>query len=127
MDIPNRTIEWISCGLAFVLAVLLAYLGLRLWRASRIQPDERERRRRAALSASGKLGDATLLDFREGHLIYSYLVRGVEYTASQDVRLLSPLIPSDLSMLGAISVKYDARNPANSIVISETWRGLRQK
>ena len=127
MDIPSDTIKWISVGLAAALALLLAVLGVRLWRASRIRPDERERRRRAALSSGGKLGDAMLLDFRDGHLFYSYQVRGVEYTATQDVSSLSPLIPTDFSTLGPVAVKYDARNPANSIVISETWKGLRSK
>jgi hypothetical protein len=30
-----------------------------------------------------------------------------------------------LSDLGPVSVKYDPRNPANSIVVSEEWSGLR--
>jgi hypothetical protein len=29
-------------------------------------------------------------------------------------------------MIGPVSVKYDPRNPANSIVISEQWNGLRK-
>jgi hypothetical protein len=102
-------------------------VGYRFWQSSRIRPTERERRRRTLLAANGKLNDASLLDYREGHLVYSYKVRGVEYTAYQDVTTLSPLIPTDLTMLGAVSVKYDSRNPANSIVVSETWTGLRKK
>jgi hypothetical protein len=31
----------------------------------------------------------------------------------------------DLSTIGPVSVKYDARNPANSIVLAENWSGLR--
>jgi hypothetical protein len=27
--------------------------------------------------------------------------------------------------VGSVSVKYDARNPANSIVLAEEWSGLR--
>ena len=31
----------------------------------------------------------------------------------------------DFSGVSAISVKYDPRNPANSIVVAEEWSGLR--
>jgi hypothetical protein len=63
---------------------------------------------------------------RDTHLFYSYAVRGVEYTASQDIALLAgKLPPGGLSPNGAVSVKYDARNPANSIVVAEEWSGLR--
>jgi hypothetical protein len=125
--LPNRTIELISLALAAILVALLAVIGYRLWKASRIHPAERERRRRVALAAGGKLADAALLDYRDGQLIYSYSVRGVEYTASQDVTTLSPLIPNDFTTLGPVFVKYDSRNPANSIVLAETWKGLRAK
>ena len=91
---------------------------------SRVTPEERERQRRAALVATGKMGDATLMEMRERSVIYAYVVRGVEYTASQDVFLLKDQVPSDLSQLAAMSVRYDPRNPANSIVVAEQWSGL---
>jgi hypothetical protein len=31
----------------------------------------------------------------------------------------------DFSGVSAMSVKYDPRNPANSIVVAEEWSGLR--
>jgi hypothetical protein len=71
------------------------------------------------------MGDATLVEFRDNNLFYSYLVRGVEYTASQEVSALLDRLPDDLSSVGAVSVKYDPRNPANSIVVAEKWSGLR--
>jgi len=38
------------------------------------------------------------------------------------------LLPADrMSMVGPASVKYDPRNPANSIVLCEQWSGLRGK
>jgi hypothetical protein len=50
----------------------------------------------------------------------------VEYTASQDISALQEQVPADLSgAIGPIYVKYDARNPANSIVLAEEWNGLR--
>ena len=65
-----------------------------------------------------------MADVRDDCLIYAYVVRGVEYTASQDVAALKEKVPPDLSQLAAVSVRYDARNPANSIVVSENWTGL---
>ena len=113
--------ETVTLVLAGVLAVLVGILGYRAWKASRVPLEERERLRRAELVARGKMGDATLVEVRENLIFYSYDVRGVEYTASQDVSLLSSFLPADLSTIGPVSVKYDARNPANSIVLAETW------
>jgi hypothetical protein len=119
------TSEWITLGLAFVLAVLVAILGYWAWKRSRVSPEERERRRREMLVATGKMGDATLVEMREGHLFYSYDVRGVEYIASQDISRLAAYIPTELVVSGPVLVRYDARNPANSIVVAEGWSGLR--
>jgi hypothetical protein len=99
-------------------------MGFRAWRASRVTPEERERRRRALLVSIGKMGDATLTEVREEFVFYAYLVRGVEYTASQDVSALRAKVPMDLSSVNAVSVRYDPRNPANSIVVAEEWSGL---
>jgi hypothetical protein len=117
--------EWVTVALALVLAVLLALIGYRAWKESRITPEERERQRRLRLVNTGKMGDATLVEIRDNLVFYSYAVRGVEYTASQDVSRLAQRVPTDLSAMGAVSVKYDPRNPANSIVIAEGWTGLR--
>jgi hypothetical protein len=108
-----------------VLVVLLVAIGVRAWLRSRISPDEKERRRRLMLLSAGKRGDANLADIHDDLLVYSYAVRGVEYTASQDVSRLKPFVPDDVASLGAICVKYDPRNPANSIVLAEEWSGLR--
>ena len=116
--------EQISLALLVVLVAIVGLMSYRAWRASRIPLAERERRRRDALVRGGKMGDATLTDMQEGNLFYAYLVRGVEYTASQDVSLLLDQVPPDLSLLAAVSVRYDPRNPANSIVLAEEWSGL---
>jgi len=87
---------------------------------------ELERRRRANLHARGKMGDANLLEYREQMVVYSYAIGGVEYMASQDLSDLEPQLPADRwSTIGPASIKYDPRNPANSIVLSEEWSGLR--
>ena len=119
--------EKLTLVLAAVLMVLVAIIGYRTWKASLITPQERERRRRSALVAIGKMGDATLMEVREDLVIYSYDVRGVEYTASQDISLLQSHMPTDLSAVGPVFVKYDPRNPANSIVLAEEWTGIRTR
>ena len=117
--------DGITAALLGVLVILLATIGVRAWLRSRISPDEKERRRRMMLLSAGKMGDANLLDIHDNLLVYSYAVRGVEYTASQDISRLHAFVPEDVSSLGPISVKYDPRNPANSIVLAEEWSGLR--
>ena len=60
-------------------------------------------------------------------LIYTYDVAGVSYEASQDVTHLRQFIDLYSCRLGLpASVKYDPHNPGDSIVISETWSGLRK-
>jgi hypothetical protein len=119
------TTDGITAALLCVLVVLLLTMAVRAWLRSRVSPAEKERRRRSMLHAAGKMGDANLVDIQDGLLTYSYAVRGVEYTASQDVSALKPFVPEDVASLGPICVKYDPRNPANSIVLAEEWSGLR--
>ena len=111
--------------LLVTLALVLTAIIVRIIFHSRSTAAEMERRRRMALTTIGKMGDATITDGDDNVLIYSYLVRGVEYIASQDVSSLRELLPGDASTLaGPVLVKYDPRNPANSIIISEQWSGL---
>ena len=117
--------EAVLLALAVGLAALGALIGYRAWKRSRITPEERERGRRSALVARGKMSDAVLVEIRDDLLFYSYGVRGVEYTASQDVSMLKQQMPPDFSTIDAVSVKYDPKNPANSIVLAEQWSGLR--
>ena len=82
-------------ALAVVLAGVGALIGYRAWQRSRITPEERERRRRTALMSHGKMSDAMLVEIRDDLLFYAYGVRGVEYTASQDISMLQHYIPPD--------------------------------
>jgi len=125
VDSPYAAAGLVTIALAVVLVVLVAIIGYRAWQHSRVPPEERERRRRAWLVATGKMGDAVLVDFRDDHVFYSYDVRGVEYTASQDISRLAEKVPADLSNMPAVSIRYDPKNPANSIVVAEEWSGLR--
>ncbi|SRR5581483_7227038 len=119
--------ELITLALLGILVVLLLIIAVRKLRMRRVPPEELERRRRYELALKGKTGDATLIEIREDLVVfYSYDVRGVSYTASQDISGLREYLPSDLtSTMGPILVKYDPKNPANSIICSEGWTGLR--
>ncbi len=58
-------------------------------------------------------------------MIYRYEVSGVAYEVGQDVTLLPTIASSARRLLGHLaSVKYDTRNPANSIVVCEDWCGI---
>ncbi len=93
----------------------------------RKNPAERERRRRLAVNARGRLGSATIIDFRDPVVCYTYWVAGVEHQATQDLATLRDFLPPDAGIQIDVpaTVKYLARNPANSILICEEWSGLR--
>src|SRR5258708_36475327 len=83
-------VELILVALAVILVALLGVIGYQAWQRSRVTAEERERRRCAHLVAMGKITDAALVEIRESLVFYSYGVRGIEYTASQELaRLLS--------------------------------------
>lgn len=114
----------------------LAFAGYALLRRKPKTAEELERERRVWLSTVGRITDGTVIDVQqvpaEGEraatmLIYQYDVAGVSYEASQDVTYLRQWINLHSCRLGVpTSVKYDSRNPGNSMVISEGWVGLRQ-
>ena len=114
----------------------LAFAGYALLRRKPKTAEELERERRVWLSSIGRITDGTVIDVQEiaadgqraaTMLIYQYDVAGVSYEASQDVTYLRQWINLHSCRLGVpTSVKYDSRNPGNSMVISESWVGLRQ-
>ena len=97
--------------------------------------DQIELERRTWLNTIGRITDGTVIDVQEitnalnrsaTMLIYQYDVAGVSYEASQDVTYLRQWINLHSCRLGVpTSVKYDSRNPGNSMVIAEGWVGLR--
>jgi hypothetical protein len=108
------------------LAVLLIVAGIWLFLNSRQTAAERERRRRVIVNRTGRMGDATIIDVRDCILFYSYEVRGVEYTTSQDASEFKDLLPAETAnLIGPSAIKYSSKNPANSILICEEWSGLR--
>jgi hypothetical protein len=130
MTLPLHFYPILLAGLAAgtTLALLL--------RRRKKSPDEIEKERRELISKIGRITDGTVVDVHEvtanGHgesqfIIFQYDVAGVTYEASQDVTYLRPLINLHSCRLGVpTSVKYDPHNPGNSIVVSESWMGLRR-
>lgn len=78
----DQTIFAIGGG-ALVLAV--AGWGMYSYHKNKPTLSDVERQRRAMLNAIGKMGDGSVIELQETTAIYSYDVRGVEYTASQDL------------------------------------------
>ncbi|HEX4276213.1 MAG TPA: hypothetical protein VHZ74_12710 [Bryobacteraceae bacterium] len=114
-------------GLAVLVILIAAALILRLALKKKPSPEELERRRRLKLHHEGKMGDGEIVDVGAGSIVYSYSVAGMEYTASQDTGdLQSALPPNSMNLIGPIRIKFDPRNPANSIVLCEEWSGLTQ-
>ncbi|MGA2688157.1 MAG: hypothetical protein ABSE85_08815 [Candidatus Korobacteraceae bacterium] len=108
-----------------------------LSRKNKKPAEDLERGRRSDLARGGRIIDGNVIDVLELEddvtgqqmvlLVYTYDVAGVTYEASQDVTHLRQFIDLYSCRLGLpASVKYDPHNPGDSIVISETWSGLRK-
>jgi len=113
---------------ALVMALLL--------RTKKQSPEDKERERRVWINMNGRITDGTVMDVQElngkggiAHqlLIYQYDIAGVSYECSQDVTWLRHLVDLHSCRLGLpASIKYDPKNPGNSIVFAEGWTGLRK-
>ena len=124
-----------------MLATAAACVGSFVWfRGKRkgVSEEERERIRRQDLVLGGRIIDGTILDVSELDaqraqrpeglqlIIYKYEIAGVSYECSQDITRLGDLVDiRDIRVGFPCSVRYDTRQPANSIVIAENWIGLR--
>jgi hypothetical protein len=116
----------IEITLLSVLAAALVALAVWIAVKRHTTPEKREKRRRMRLHKTGRLGDALVDEVGDNLLYYSYSLRGVQYTASQDVTALRERLPEDLSrLIGTSGMKYDSNNPGNSILLCEEWSGLR--
>jgi hypothetical protein len=117
--------------------VTLAGLAVYIYYLRRPHPDEVERQRRLFLATRGRITDAMLVDTGlEAHpgpasdkgpqsvLRYQYKVAGVGYECSQDISPLAEHV-RHVRMDLPIQIRYDPHNPANSIVVAESWSGLR--
>jgi Protein of unknown function (DUF3592) len=126
--------------LAGGIAAGLVVTGIIVWlivRRRRPSAAELERRRREYLAAQGRITDGSIVDARtlDGEestsstpelLMYRYRIAGVTYDCGQDVSSI-PEHTAGFRIDQPVQVKYDTRNPGNSIIVSETWTGLRMK
>lgn len=111
--------------LGVVAGGLLALAGWLLVGKRRL-PRDKERARRVFLGSRGRVSDAEVVDIQGTMIAYSYEVAGVTYQVVQDVSALPELLPRDpMLLLGPALVKYLPANPANSILLSEGWCGVR--
>lgn len=117
-------------ALALSAFLIVLAVGAIAWRFLRRRPtaEEIERLRRLGIHRTGKMGDGEVVDVDGVSIVYSYTVAGVLYTTSQDASSLQANLPVDrMSVVGPVLVKFDPRNPANSIVLCEEWSGLRSR
>ncbi len=131
MELNLNTVAMIGAVLAALTAI-----GIVLYIRSRKKtPQELERLRRLSVNANGRLADGILVEGPadgEGSadadlIFYQYRAAGMEYTAAQDISLLRHLVDSESCRPGLqTAVKFDPRQPSNSIVICEEWSGLRR-
>jgi len=110
-------------------AALAAGAAFYVLRRRRPSHAELERLRRVQLAQHGRIVDGTLLDVSptEGEpaaLRYGYHIAGVSYECVQDVSSLSDRL-GELRLDFPVLVRYDRAKPADSIVVSEEWTGLR--
>jgi hypothetical protein len=126
---------WEIAGGAVVLAGAAAF-SIWLMRRKRPTPAELEFARRQYLTQNGRIVDGTLLDVldvpgEDGRmltmLLYEYRIGGVDYQCSQDITLMGDVISVAHVRSGfPCSVRYQPGSPQNSIVVSESWFGLRK-
>jgi len=117
-----------SIQIAVLSGVAAVLVAVAVWIAMRVHgtPEKRERRRRLSVHRQGRLGDAMITEATDSTLYYTYSIRGVQYTASQDISTLRDLLPGEPErLIGVVGLKYSSKNPANSILICEGWSGLR--
>ena len=120
--------------------VIIVLLGLLTWLFIRWRTpsaEEVERRRRERVATMGRICDGVIVDARTLNgedsisptpevLVYSYRLAGVTYNCAQDVSRLADRVVG-FRIDQPIQVRYDPRNPGNSILVSESWSGLWQK
>lgn len=118
--------------LAFAIAAPFAYFA---WRRNKIEPtpEQLEQERRDFLSAIGRITDGAILETHWSDdptadtphtLLYQYRISGVTYECAQDVHNLADHL-RHIRIDLPIQVRFDPRNPADSIVVAESWTGLR--
>ncbi len=128
---------WKELGIAAAGAGVAALAGVWRWRTLRRRrrkdPAEIERLRRLGVNACGRISTGRILELMEPvpdgpagpTLFYEYEVAGATYAAAQDVSALPEIAAAAPFLPGHItSVKYDPKQPTNSILACEDWCGI---
>ena len=127
-------------------ACVVIALGVGIYLLTRKGPtaEEIERERRDMLAHMGRITDGTIMDTMVSQanasfgdqdmpeaassapniIIYNYRIAGVTYECAQDVTALAEQVRGIRSDL-PIQVRYAPHNPGNSIVVADSWSGLR--
>jgi hypothetical protein len=129
---------------------VVAAVGVASYVMTRRKPtaEELERERRDLLAQSGRITDGTIMDTMVTEarqpdpspsetdaspngsaptpdiIVYNYRIAGVTYECAQDVTMLAEHVHNIRTDL-PIQVRYAPHNPANSIIVAESWSGLR--
>ena len=126
---PHIAPHWLILGAAATAAAALLAAGITVTllrrRPTALQREERRRKRLASLGriVDGSLVDVTPAESDPHTLIYRYRIAGVTYECAQDVSTLTPLV-QNIRLDYPVQVRYNRANPADSIVVAETWNGL---
>lgn len=124
----SRNIAAVAVGAAAAVGIAW-YLLTR----PRLSEEEIERNRRDHLASIGRITDGSITDVSTSQdsaetgpkiIVYNYRIAGVEYECGQVVTALAEHV-HDIRIDLPIQVRYDPHNPANSIVVAESWSGLR--
>jgi hypothetical protein len=123
-------------------------IGVAWYAFTRRKPtaEEIERERRELLARSGRITDGTIMDTMISEarnaavsvpeapaddstptpqiIVYNYRIAGVTYECAQDVTTLAEYVHGIRTDL-PVQVRYLPQNPANSIIVAESWSGLR--
>ena len=135
-------------GAAIAALAMIAYAFFR----PPVDPEEEERKRRLYLNQIGRIAEGQIVelverppeskevrkslfgsgarplkDLRPRHFVsYSYLISGVTYHTAQDITGLESQVRLERLVAGQpASIKYDAANPSDSILVADDWSGLR--
>ncbi len=125
-------------GIALAASVATAATGV--WIAARVRrwrrksPEEIERLRRLGIHRGGRIAAGHVVDLIESDhgdisprlIVYQYEVAGVTYEVAQDVSMLPHVFDAAHGCgTQTASIKYDPRQPTNSIIACEEWNGIR--
>jgi hypothetical protein len=121
----------------FACTVAVAGVTSYMMTRRKLSPEEIEKLRRDRLSSTGRITDGSITETHwinpgspEGPLttptilIYRYMIGGVTYECAQDVSAMPELVRHVRVDL-PVQVRFNQRSPGDSIVVSESWSGLR--